>query len=277
MEKTEGQGVSLAVIGGGSMGSAFVDGALQARFLEAAKVQVYEPESSRHAFFGARGVRCFTAPGQEIGKADLVLLAVKPQVAPAVCAEYLPFLSRGQLVLSIMAGTPASALRGWLGDGVQVVRCMPNLPVLAQSGVSVFWKDPALDAAALRLVEGLLSSVGICLGVESETLVDAATAISGSGPGYLFYIAEALCGAAQSLGFSAEEAELLVRHTVSGTGTLWSLKGGAAEGWRKQVTSKGGTTEACLALWNEQQLHQIIAQGVQRAFQRAQELSGRVA
>lgn len=264
----------VALIGGGAMGGAFVEGFLRRGLLTPHEVQVYERSADQHARFRSAGIdQIYPGPGEALRAATHVILAVKPQDAREVCAQYAPFVQESHSILSVMAGLPSATLTPWLGRKHSVVRCMPNLPALVGEGMTVYYRAPHLSLEACAAIEQILSALGRVLPVSSEDAVDAATAVSGSGPGYFFYFAERLAHAAEGLGFSSDEALLLVKQTLFGTAQLWEERGGSAAEWRARVTSKGGTTEACLTSLESGKFEDLFSAAISAAFKRAQELA----
>jgi pyrroline-5-carboxylate reductase len=182
-----------------------------------------------------------------------------------------PHLQTGQVVVSIMAGVPIAALQSGLGHEA-VVRVMPNTPAQVGLGMNVYHAAPAVGSAQLRAVEALLQASGEALAVQDEDAIDAATAISGSGPAYVFYVAEHWMNAATALGFSAEQAAQLVQQTLIGATALWKEARVPVATLREQVTSKGGTTAAALEHFEQHQVGAHLEGGMARAYQRAKEL-----
>lgn len=199
-------------------------------------------------------------PGPEMKRCGLVVLAVKPQDFEALAPELRPFLADDVVLLSVMAGLRIGKLQSLL-ERSKVVRAMPNLPAQIGHGMTAFAADPSVPREALRAIESLLETTGRVTELGDEDLLDAVTAISGSGPAYFFFLVAALQEAAQSMGLEASTAHLMVQQTMMGAYHLLQQGGKDADAWIQAVSSKGGTTEAAF-----QQLKQ---EGVPEAFQNA--------
>jgi len=234
-------------------------------------ILVVEPDADTREANANLGCLVQEVPGPEVGEAKVVLLAVKPQTAPEVYPVLQPLLSPGQVVVSIMAGVTIGTIQSGLSHDA-IVRVMPNTPSQVGLGMNVYHAAPAVEAAQLEAVEALLQSSGESLAVESEDAIDAATAVSGSGPAYVFYMAEAWTRAAIQLGFSEQEATQLVQQTLIGATALWRTLGTAPETLRAQVTSKGGTTAAALEHMEGKKIGKHFEDGVMAAYKRAKEL-----
>lgn len=267
----------VLLVGGGRMGGALLAGWLERGLAPGAAV-VVEPDASRRTELGARhpGVRTF-ADAAEL-PADLapavVVIAVKPQVLDAVLPAYREVAARAGFVLSIVAGRPISAFTAILGP-VPVVRTMPNTPAAIGRGTTVLCAGAGVDAAIRRQAEALMGAVGETAWVEDEELMHAVTAVSGSGPAYVFLLAEALERAAREVGLDAALARRLSRATVSGAGELLARSAEDAAQLRRNVTSPGGTTEAALSvLMREGGLVDLMVEAVRAAERRSRELAG---
>ena len=258
------------LIGGGAMGSAMVRALLRAG-CDTSLVSVVEKQAERRLAFGELGVRVETEANSWVGEAEVVVLAVKPQQAAEVCKSLQTWVKVSQVLVSIVAGVSVAQLREWTGLE-RVVRAMPNTPAQVNAGMSVYWIDRRLDTVQQMAVRELLESCGTALAVEEESLLDAATAISGSGPGYVFYLAECWQQAAEELGFSNSQAQQLVYQTLLGSIQLWKQSGISPQQLRTQVTSPGGTTEAAIASFERNKLKQLFTEGISQAYQRSQQL-----
>jgi len=201
----------------------------------------------------------------------VVLLAVKPQHMRVV-AEKLGQLLRAQLVVSIAAGVRTADLSRWLGGYERIVRAMPNTPALVLAGISALYAGPAVGVAERERAEEILAAVGTTLWVQQEEQMDAVTAVSGSGPAYVFYFMEALQEAARELGLGADEARRLSLQTFSGAAQLAEHSGDDAGVLRERVTSKGGTTERARSSMNSDELKRKFVEAVKRAAERSREL-----
>jgi len=209
-----------------------------------------------------------------IRQVDVVVLAVKPQIMREVTHGLAAAVQEQQpLVISIAAGIRLGDLARWLGGYSRLVRCMPNTPALVQSGATGLYADPSVSETHRNLAESILRAVGLTLWLDNEVQLDAVTALSGSGPAYIFYIMEAMEKAAVELGLSPESARLLTLQTTFGAAKMaLESRDGPGE-LRRRVTSPGGTTERAIATLEEAQLHRIFQQAMQGACTRAAELA----
>lgn len=265
---------AYAFVGGGNMGRALAAALISKEVCPPAAILVVDPESACRELGRQMGCAVAESAGKEVGEAGVVVMAVKPQTAPDVYGQVRPWLNGKQVVVSIMAGVPMAALKEGLGHEA-VVRVMPNTPAQVGLGMNVYYADPSLAPQQLEPVTALLNASGAALAVPSEDAIDAATAVSGSGPAYVFYVAEHWMGAARKLGFSEEEAALLVQQTLLGATALWKAQGVPVGTLREQVTSKGGTTAAALESFEANGVGKGLEVGIERAYQRAKELGRR--
>jgi pyrroline-5-carboxylate reductase len=204
----------------------------------------------------------------------LILVAIKPQEYPALAPAVQHILAPDVVVLSCMAGISLSALSSALGGHRPVVRSMPNLPVQVGEGMIVYMTDPSISPEATALVEAVLRPCGRCLRVFDEMLLDAATALSGSGTGYVAYFMEEMVKAGESLGFSSEDAELIVGQTILGAAAYWRSTMRPAREIREMVTSPNGTTAAALSSLHAADVGRHIREAIFRAYDRSRELGG---
>ena len=259
----------IAIIGGGVMGSLFARAWVKANLVSAESLIVIDPNIEKSRLLKAElNCKCLTEASSALSATELVLLAVKPQEAEQACIELDRFLPKNAAVISIMAGIQISSIEQWL-PGRAVVRCMPNTPAKIGMGLTAYYKasktrfDPA----------PYFNAVGQSVQVADENLIDAATAVSGSGPAYFYYFFEHMLQVAQKLGFSGEQAKTLITATASGATALWKEGSAAPEELRAAVTSKGGTTAAGIKVFEDKQVGQAIQEGLVAACQRAKELS----
>lgn len=263
----------LILVGAGKMGSALLEGWLRLG-LEPRRVAVLEPQPSPSIIaLAERGVRVNPDPAT-LRDIAAVVLAVKPQVAPQTIPALAPLLSDSTLVLSIMAGRTLQFLATALARPCALVRAMPNTPAAIGRGITV--AVPQNAAAAQRdLADRLLAATGAVEWVEDESLIDAVTAVSGSGPAYVFLLAEALGQAGVAAGLPAALADRLARETVAGAGELLHRSPLEAAVLRENVTSPGGTTAAALVvLMGENGLATLMDKAVAAATARSRELAG---
>lgn len=254
------------------MGRALLAGWLAAG-IDTAAVRVVEPDADNRAQVPA-GVAATASP-PPVPRADAVVLAVKPQRLAEVAPIYRPWAAEGSLVLSIAAGRTLAALADWLGGDAALVRAMPNTPAAVGRGITVACANAAVGADQRRLADRLLAAVGGVEWVDDEALLDAVTAVSGSGPAYVFLVAECLAEAGRAAGLPAGLAERLARATVSGAGELMHRWAAPVAELRQQVTSPGGTTEAALQrLMATDGLQPLLTEAVRLATLRARQLAG---
>ena len=264
---------SLALIGGGNMGGAILRAVTSQGIVPAEQLLLVEPETEKAAALAeATGCAVQSQIDGRVSEYELLLLATKPQGAPLVLAELRSHLIPEQTVVSVMAGISLTTLRNGLGHE-RLVRTMPNTPAQLGEGMTAVYADPAVPEASRKQVQAVFGACGTCLEVDHEDAIDAATAVSGSGPAYVFYLAEQMMVAAQDLGFSESAAQTLVQKTLRGAILLWEQKGVSVATLRRQVTSPGGTTEAAVTHFESQAVGQHLQEGLQKAYQRAKELA----
>ena len=265
---------TVVLAGAGNMGFAMLAGWLEAGRLSAAEVVAVEPNRElreRAAALGVAAVEAAEALPAGLSP-KLVVFAVKPQVIRAVAAEYRRFAAGGTIFLSVAAGTRIDAFEAVLGP-VPVVRCMPNTPAAIGKGMMVVVANDKVDEAALAFVNGLLATSGAVARVTDEAQMDAVTAVSGSGPAYVFHFIEALTAAGEAAGLPQETARQLALQTVYGAACLAHESGVDPRTLRQQVTSPNGTTAAALAvLMGEERLTRLVTEAVEAARLRAVEL-----
>jgi len=261
----------ITFVGGGNMASALAGG-LRGRGFAASQLQAIEPlAASRARIEAAFGVRCFESALPAALDCDVLVLAVKPQQMRAALAPIRGRLD-AQLVISIAAGIRLAEGSRWLGGHRRLVRTMPNTPALVGAGITGLYADPSVDAAGRAQAETVLAAVGKTLWVADEAMMDAVTAVSGSGPAYVFYFLEALAQAARGLGFSETEARALALETFAGAVALARASDEPLATLRQRVTSKGGTTEAALRVLDGEDAAGALARAVQAACARGREL-----
>lgn len=272
MDPTALNSLTLAFVGGGNMARSLVGGALEAG-VSAANIRIGEPSSEQRARLAAEfGVECTDSNGDAVDGADLVVLAVKPQVAAEAVRAITSRINGRALVISVMAGIRSSDLRRWLGAGPSIIRCMPNTPALIGFGMTALYAAPGLPEAAREQAAALLGAVGATVWIDSEDQLDAVTAVSGSGPAYFFLIVEALQAAGVAAGLPAGVAATLARQTARGAAEMAATGGDVAE-LRRQVTSPGGTTAAAIAELEASGLRDAFARAVATAAARSRELA----
>ncbi|KAK7753176.1 hypothetical protein SLS62_004909 [Diatrype stigma] len=270
----------IAFIGGGNMASAIIGG-LTAKGIDKQHVVVSEPWDVNRAKMAEAGVRTTASNAEAARDADIVILAVKPQVARGVCEELSASFSPAKqpLVISIVAGITAESLRAWLsssnksGGAPHVVRVMPNTPALVGEGASGLYAGSDVTAAEKELAAALLSSVSKATEwVDREELLDVVTGLSGSGPAYFFALVEHLIASATALGLAPEQATRLAKQTCLGAGRMLAESAEDPSQLRRNVTSPKGTTEAALQSFEASGLAASVDKAVKAAVDRAEEL-----
>jgi pyrroline-5-carboxylate reductase len=263
----------LAIIGGGNMGEALIAGLLASKEWNPADIVVADNRPEALARLEKAYKITVSKDNQAaIDKATIVLFAVKPQQIKTVLDELGPLLRVDQLVLSIAAGVTCASIENVLKPGVPVVRVMPNTPALVGAGVAGIAAGRSANDDHMGIAEAILNTVGTTVRVAEKDL-DAVTALSGSGPAYVFYMAEAMRDAAIGLGLSATTADRLTRQTIFGAGKLLSISPESPQELRKRVTSPGGTTQAALEALEQGRLKTLFADAMQKAARRSSELS----
>lgn len=263
---------SLALIGAGQMGAALLRGVLNARLYEASSVTAVEADPTRlRAVVDEFGVQGSRSAAEAARSATVVLLAVKPGQVRQVLEEIGPGLRSEQIVASIAAGVTLTSLRGWVGEKPRLVRVMPNSPALIGKAVSAIAVEPGTPKEAIEITEEIFSAVGETVSVE-EGLLDAVTALSGSGPAYVYLFAEALVDAGVGIGLSRELATQLAYGTVAGSAAMLTETGKHPADLRAMVSSPGGTTIAALGALEAGGFRAAVWDGVRAAHQRAKEL-----
>jgi pyrroline-5-carboxylate reductase len=263
--------MNVTFIGGGNMASAMVSG-LRQQGWDAAAMRVIDivPEA-RERLAREHGVATAAVISADSTSADCIVLAIKPQQMREVARALRPHLA-AQLVISIAAGIRVADLARWLGGYAKIVRAMPNTPALIRAGISGLCAAPAVGRAERAQAEGIMAAVGSVLWLDDEAQIDAITAISGSGPAYVFYFIEALQQAALDLGFDAAAARHLALQTFAGSVQLAAKSGEEPGLLRARVTSTGGTTERAIAVMDEASLRAIVVRAARAAAERSREL-----
>ena len=263
--------MKILFLGGGNMANALIGGILKQGF-SASGIDVIDPGAeARQKLAGSYGVHCHENAATAPAAADVLVLAVKPQQMKEAVAPLVEKLGNA-VVVSIAAGLDMAALSRWLGGHRKIVRCMPNTPALIGAGISGLCALPEVSADERALADRVLKAVGSTVWIENEARMDAVTAISGSGPAYVFLFIEALQQAAAEFGFTPEQGRQLAIETVQGAAALAAQSSEPASLLRERVTSKGGTTEAALKMMAEKGAKDGIVAGCHAAEARGKEL-----
>jgi pyrroline-5-carboxylate reductase len=266
--------IELTVLGAGNMGRALIGGLLR-HGMRAEQIAVGErQEGARATLSRELGIAAAADNAAAISKANLIVLAVKPQDARSVVEPLAPQLQRRRpLVLSVAAGVRIQALQRWCGPGVPVIRAMPNRPALAGAGATGLFAPAQVDASHRAIAAQIMQSVGEVVWVATEEALDVVTALSGSGPAYFFLLAESLAQAGVELGLEPETARRLSVATLHGAGLLAHGSDGDLARLRAEVTSKGGTTEAALRVMQGGGFSELVTRAVAAAARRGGELA----
>jgi pyrroline-5-carboxylate reductase len=264
----------IAFIGGGNMARSLIAGLVADGHAPAA-LTVSDPVAEVRARLAKTyDVHTTDSNAEAVAAAEVLVLAVKPQVAPAVCRSLAAHLPRpAPLIVSVMAGVTEASICAWLGAETPLVRTMPNTPMLVQSGAIGLHANAATTPEQRNLAEEILRAGGLTRWVSTEPQLDAVTAVSGSGPAYFFLLMEALEDAAVAEGLDAEAARLLSIQTALGAARMAMESDESPQQLRERVTSPGGTTERALAVLTEGGVENLVARAVAAARARAEELS----
>jgi pyrroline-5-carboxylate reductase len=261
----------VAFVGGGNMAKAIVGGLLEKDF-RASEIAVVEVDATaRSRLASLYGVSTFDKPGAELAHVDAILMAVKPQQMREAAAALAPY-ARDAVVISIAAGIRIADLSRWLGGHARVVRAMPNTPALVHAGVTGLYAPETVPASDREAADSLLRAVGATVWLEREADLDAVTAVSGSGPAYVFYAMESLEQAARELGLAPEKARALALQTFAGASKLALEMGEDPAKLRANVTSKGGTTERAILAMEQARIKESFVAAVKAACERSREL-----
>jgi pyrroline-5-carboxylate reductase len=264
----------LCFIGGGNMARSLIGGLVHAG-VAGAQINIAEPNDDlRAGLVGDFAVNAHAAGVDAARDADVIVVAVKPQVMKSVCTSLRGIVqARRPVIVSIAAGMRLDQIDAWLGGGLPIVRCMPNTPALIGAGASGLVANKIADAAQRQLAQDILDSAGVTVWIDDEALMDTVTALSGSGPAYFFLLVEALEDAAVAQGLPRVTARTLATQTCLGAGRMLREDGAAPNVLRQRVTSPNGTTQAAVESFEASGLRQIVARAVAAATQRGVDLS----
>ncbi|GJJ00393.1 pyrroline-5-carboxylate reductase [Duganella rhizosphaerae] len=266
--------MKIAFIGGGNMASALIAG-LANKLTAGANIHVADPNAEAlerlHQQFG---VTTASAADAAVSAADVIVLAVKPQSMREVAAQLLPLIdqARQPVIVSIAAGIRIVDLSRWLGGYGAIVRCMPNTPALIGMGITGMAATAGVSAAQKQAADDILRAVGPTVWLDDESQIDAVTAVSGSGPAYVFYFIEAMQQAAVDMGLSVEQGKQLAMATFAGASQLAVQSSEPVSLLRERVTSKGGTTYAALTSMEDSGVKAAIVKAMKAAQQRGKEM-----
>ncbi|MBW9256601.1 MAG: pyrroline-5-carboxylate reductase [Candidatus Thiodiazotropha sp. (ex. Lucinisca nassula)] len=264
----------ITFIGGGNMATSLIGGLIADEY-ESQAITVCDPDLEKLSQLAARyGIATEPDNNLAVAQADIVVLAVKPQIMEPVAQALAPALQQNKpLVISIAAGITAGALADWLGSEMPLVRSMPNTPAMIQSGATGLYAGASVNEHQRNQAESILRAVGMTRWVDDESLIDAITAVSGSGPAYFFLVMEAMEESARALGLDEESARLMTLQTALGAARMAIESSDSPALLRQKVTSPGGTTERALGILEEGGLRTLFNEALQGAAERSRELS----
>lgn len=263
----------ICFIGAGNMANAIVGG-LVSQGLDADNITATAPEQSHLSTIAERwGIHTTTDNQAAAASADVIVLSVKPQVLKAVCEGLQGSLSHQPLIISIAAGIEMASIQAWLGASLPIVRCMPNTPSQMQMGASGLIANNFVSAEQKQVAEALFTAIGLVDWVAEEALMHAVTALSGSGPAYIFMLIEAMEAAAVKQGIESETARKLAAQTVAGAAAMVLGNDIAPAQLKRNVMSPGGTTERAIQVFEERGLMTIVDEAMQAAADRSVSLS----
>ena len=263
----------ITFIGGGNMAQAMIGGMVATKAFRKSQICAVDIDTKARAKVKKLGVHA--VPGlsdMSEPPGDLVVLAVKPQSMQAACQSLARVLKGNVVVLSIAAGMRLNTLAGWLNGHTRLVRCMPNMPALIGAGITAAFAQPSVSRPQRKAVDKVLRSVGSVIWLEDEALLDPVTAVSGSGPAYVFWFIEQLAASGEALGLEAATARKLALETVHGAAKLAAQSKESPASLRERVTSPGGTTEAALKVFEQERLAESFRRAIEAARRRGAEL-----
>ncbi|MEL6591726.1 MAG: pyrroline-5-carboxylate reductase [Bacteroidota bacterium] len=265
--------MKVLIIGAGNMGLTYGQSFVDASVVKREDLYFIDHNQAKaDAVARLSAHQLLTEPGSLVSEVELIILGVKPQDFLRLAEQLKPFVQSDQIVLSIMAGIKVSVIQEQLGVS-RVVRAMPNLPAQVGQGMTVFTTSENVSKLEVFTIQNLLNTTGKTLHTGTEDLIDASTAISGSGPAFVFFFMDAMMQTARKMGFSDSEAQLLVRQTFLGSINLLNRNSLDCEEWIKRVSSRGGTTEAGMQQFADSEMNAKIEAGLEAARMRAVALS----
>ncbi|MDC9714774.1 MAG: pyrroline-5-carboxylate reductase [Gammaproteobacteria bacterium] len=268
MQKT----TTIGFIGAGNMAYALISGLCNSGF-SATNIKLSDTSktllSQRKTKFN---LETFTNNAQLAGQCSVIVLAVKPQIIPIVCKEIQANIKHKPLIISIAAGVKSGDINRWLGGNNAIVRTMPNTPALLGAGATGIVANEAVNSEQKNLAEQILDSIGQCFWVQDEAMLDAVTALSGSGPAYFFLMIESMTNAGIALGLDKQIAEKLSIQTALGASMMADQSGNSPHELRAKVTSKNGTTQAAIESFQDQNFEAVVSHAMRAAFDRAREI-----
>lgn len=264
--------MKILIIGGGNMGMTYAKSFLHTHSVDKGNMLILEKSPEKAISLQNAGLGTVSSdPSKCLPPAELIILAVKPQDIDTLFPVIRPFVNPQQLFLSIMAGVPMQRIGQALGVQ-KIIRAMPNLPAQIGKGMTGYTATSEVSRSELIMAQNLLNTTGKTIYLDKENLLDAVTAISGSGPAYVWFFMQAMIDAAQKMGFTPAQAELLVGQTYAGAIELLQKQDFTCSEWIEKVCSKGGTTEAALGSFEKSSTAISIQRGMEAAWKRAEEL-----
>ena len=264
--------MKIAIFGFGNMGRTFANAFINSRFIRIEDILLYSRSPLIEGdTLGIPLSQVFRSPNDRIKNSDILIISVKPQDFDQLALHLKPYIQPHHVILSVMAGVSIDKIKQALGN-TNIVRSMPNLPSQVGLGMTVLSASEEIDRKDLFIVQNLINTTGKSVYVENEFLIHAATAVSGSGPAYVFYFMHSMIDAAIEIGFDEAQAELLVKQTFLGAIQLYNHQALSTSDWIRKVSSKGGTTEKAILHFEKELVHQKIIQTIEAARNRSIEL-----
>ena len=264
--------MKILVIGAGNMGLTYAEGMSKSSLLKNQNIMVLDKSEDKLKELEQLGhFDVFSELNDCVPQADIIFIAVKPYHAKSVFDSIKPLVHSQQVVISIMAGVSMESIKELTGL-TKIVRAMPNLPAQISRGLTSYLASPEVSSIEMLTIENLLDTTGKSILVSSEKFIDASTGISGSGPAYVFYFMQSMMEAAEQMGFSNQDATILVSQTFLGAIELFNQSTLSPNSWMEKVASKGGTTRAALDSMEDNNVNELIKEATFAAFNRAIEL-----
>ncbi|MGJ5640558.1 pyrroline-5-carboxylate reductase [Formosa sp. S-31] len=264
--------MKLLVIGAGNMGLTYAEAMSKSKLLKKRNIMILDNSDEKiESLNKVSHFDVFKDPKDCVPQADLIFIAVKPYHADDLFEKMAPLVTKGQIVISLMAGVTIKHIHKAL-DLAKVVRAMPNLPAKVGKGLTSYTASDAVSRIELLTIENLLNTTGKSILVSNENFIDASTGISGSGPAYVFYFMQSMMEAALQMGFSKNDSKVLVSQTFTGAVDLFNQSDLSPTSWMERVASKGGTTRAALDSMDDNNVNELIKEAAFAAFNRAVEL-----
>lgn len=265
-------GRKLGIVGAGRMGEALLAAVIRADAMPPGAIIASDPDGSRRKVVESLGVRAIESSARVVEEADIVVLAVKPQVIAQVLESLAPSVGPDHLIISIAAGVPTARIESKLPDGTRVVRVMPNTPMQIGRGATALARGTNATAEDLEAAKALFDTSGLAIEL-TENQLDAVTAVSGTGPAYAFFLAECMIEAGAADGLEPPLARMLAAATLEGAGALLAASAEDPAELRRRVTSPGGTTEAAFERLDEGRVREHFIAAIRRAAERSRELA----